>query len=381
MHIAYNGWFWDQPGTGSGQYARRLLHALRRLSPELRMSLILPPGAEPDDLPANVDVIETRGSRSNLGKVWWEQNTFPRAVAKLRPDIAHVLYWGAPLSSPARLVTSVLDVIALELPEYAENWRARLYTSLVAASARGSAHVLTLSHAAKTDILKHLQLADDQVTVTHLAADERFHPRLGAERDAEVRRKYDLPDRFILYMGGFDVRKRVTQLLHAFTYVSQAEGDEAPLVIAGREPRWGTPMFPDLRALADELKVADFTRWIGYVDEEDKPSLYRLATVFVYPSAYEGFGLPLLEAMACGTPVIANEIPVFEEISGDAVYLTRDGDARAMAGAILAVLGQDSLRETQITRGLAQATNFSWRKAARTTLEVYEKVMAVPAGR
>jgi glycosyltransferase involved in cell wall biosynthesis len=241
--------------------------------------------------------------------------------------------------------------------------------------------VLTLSQAAKTDILKHLQLADDQVTVTHLAADERFHPRLGAERDAEVRRKYDLPDRFILYMGGFDVRKRVTQLLHAFTYVSQAEGDEAPLVIAGREPRWGTPMFPDLRALADELKVADFTRWIGYVDEEDKPSLYRLATVFVYPSAYEGFGLPLLEAMACGTPVIANEIPVFEEISGDAVYLTRDGDARAMAGAILAVLGQDSLRETQITRGLAQATNFSWRKAARTTLEVYEKVMAMPAGR
>ena len=134
-------------------------------------------------------------------------------------------------------------------------------------------------------------------------------------------------------------------------------------------------MFPDLRAYAEQLEITSGVRWIGYVDDADKPALYRLATVFVFPSTYEGFGLPVLEAMACGTPVIAREIPVMEEIAGDAAYLVKD--ARALAGAIIALLLQEPLRQTQIARGLGQATKFSWRKTARETLAVYEQVMAV----
>jgi glycosyltransferase involved in cell wall biosynthesis len=157
--------------------------------------------------------------------------------------------------------------------------------------------------------------------------------------------------------------------------VGPAEGNEVPLVIAGKEPEWGTPIFPDLRKYAAELKINDYVRWIGYVDEADKPSLYRLADVFVFPSRYEGFGLPVLEAMASGTPVVANQIPVIEEIVGDGAYLVENGSARTMGGAILALLGQNTLRETMITRGLSQATKFSWRKTAHETLAVYEKVM------
>ncbi|MCS7071197.1 MAG: glycosyltransferase family 4 protein, partial [Anaerolinea sp.] len=179
---------------------------------------------------------------------------------------------------------------------------------------------------------------------------------------------------------GFDVRKRVAQLLHAFTYVSRAEGENTYLVIAGREPEvWARggddPLFPNMRKLADELKISSYIRWIGYVDEVDKPALYRMASVFVFPSRAEGFGLMLLEAMQSGTPVVANNIPVFDEIAGDAAYLVEDGDARAMGGAILSLLLQDPLRETQITRGLGRATAFSWRKTARETLAVYETVM------
>lgn len=375
MHVAFNGWFWDQPNTGSGQYLRYLLQALRKVAPDLKLSLILPPHLQTADAPPNVEIVTTKGSSSDLGKVLFEQRTYPQMVARINADIAHVPYWGSPLTSPARLVTSVLDVIPLAIPEYSRGFKQRLYTSLVAAAARGSSHIITISNAAKDDIVKHMGVSPEMITSTHLAVDEAYHPRMGAERDADVRQKYDLPERFVLYMGGFDVRKQVDQLLLAYTYVGPAEGDDVPLVIAGKEPAWGTPMFPDMHQYAAELQVSQYIRWIGYVDEADKPSLYRLADVFVFPSRYEGFGLPVLEAMASGTPVVANQIPVMEEIVGDGAYLVENGNARAMGGAILALLGQNPLRETMITRGLAQATKFSWRKTARETLTVYEKVM------
>lgn len=375
IHVAFNGWFWDQPNTGSGQYLRYLLPALRKNAPELKMTLVLPPHVQAaDDVPTNVEYVTTRGGSGDLGKVLFEQRTFPQAVHHINPDIAHVPYWGPPLSSPVPLVTSVLDVIPLALPEYSRGFKQRLYTSLVAAAARGSAQIITISHAAKDDIVKYLNILPDRITTTHLAVDEAYHPRIGAERDAAVREKYDLPERFVLYMGGFDVRKQVDQLLHAYSYVGPTEGGDVPLVIAGKEPKWGSPMFPDLRQYAADLQIIDYVRWIGYVDEADKPSLYRLADVFVFPSRYEGFGLPVLEAMSSGTPVVANQIPVIEEIVGDGAYLVENGNARAMGGAILALLGQNPLRETMITRGLSQATKFSWRKTARETLGVYNMI-------
>lgn len=375
MHIVFNGWFWDQPNTGSGQYTRRLLHALRRVAPDLQMTLVLPPNVTAtDDLPANVSLITTTGGRGNLGKVRFEQQTFPRMAARAGADIAHVPYWGTPLSSPIPLITSILDVIPLLIPEYSPGWRGRLYTSLVSAAGRGSDHVITISEASKADIVTHLRLPAENVTTTYLAADEQYHPRLGAERDPEVRAKYALPDRYVLYLGGFDRRKRVDQLLAAYTYVRQAEGDDVPLVIAGREPAWGTPMFPDLRQYAAEAGIADAIRWLGYIEEADKPALYRMASVFAFPTHYEGFCLPVLEAMACGTPVVANDIPVLAEVAGEGAFLTEKGDARKMAGAIIALLEQTPLRDTQITRGLGQATRYSWRKTARETLAVYERV-------
>ncbi|MBZ0293309.1 MAG: glycosyltransferase family 4 protein [Anaerolineae bacterium] len=373
MHIALNGWFWDQPYVGSGQYIRDLLPAMRKVAPEVRFSLILPGHiTEPDEVPDGVEVIHTTGGSGDIAKVIFEQRTYPRAVARTGADIAHVPYWGPPLSSPARLVTSVLDVIPLAIPNYSHGFKARLYTSLVSAAARGSAHTITLSEASRQDIIDYLEIPAEKITPTYLAPDERYHPRIGRERDEEVRAKYNLPDRFVLYLGGFDIRKQVNQLLLAFTYMLN---EEVPLVIAGKTPPWGTPMFPDLPRYAEELGISDDIQWVGYIDEADKPSIYRLADVYVFPSRYEGFGLTVLEAMACGTPVVANEVSTFPELVGDGAYLVEPGSARAMAGAIIALLNQEPLRTTQINNGLAQVTKFSWRKTARETLSVYEQVM------
>ncbi len=375
MHIALNGWFWDQPNTGSGQYLRQLLRALRRADPGAQFTLVLPPHiTEADDLPPDISLVPTAGPGGNWGKLWFEQRLFPRAAAQVGANIAHVPYWGPPLAAPAPLAVSVLDVIPLALPDYARGVRARLYTSLVSAAARGAAEIITLSYAAQHDIEEHLGIAAARITPIYLAPDERYHPRLGAERDADVRAKYNLPDRFVLYLGGFDVRKQVNQLLLAHTYVRQAD-DDVPLVIAGRAPQWGAPLFPDLPAYAAELGIADAVQWLGYVDEADKPALYRLASVFAYPSRYEGFGLPVIEAMACGTPVVANEVSSLPEVVGDGAFLVEPGSARAMAGAIIALLLQDALRQTQINAGLAQATRYSWRRAAEQTLAVYRRAL------
>ena len=374
MHIAFNGWFWDQPNVGSGQYIRRLLPALRKIAPDLNMTLILPPhNTQPDNLPLNVNIVTTKGRGGRIGKVLFEQRAFPKMVAQVNADIAHVPYWGPPLSSPAKLVTSILDVVPLIIPDYAGGIANRLYTSLVSSASQNNAHIITISEQSKTDIVEQLNIPSDSITVTYLGIDDRFHPRMGAERDQAVREKYNLPDQFVLYLGGFDIRKQVNQLLLAYTYVGQAEGDNIPLVLAGREPKWGESVFPDLPKYADELKLNDYLHWTGYIDEDDKPSLYRLADVFVYPSMYEGFGLPPLEAMASGTPTVTSDVDIFNEVLSDGAYLAES--PRAMAGAIIGLLIQEQLRKTMINQGLAQATKYNWRKTAQGTLQVYEQVM------
>lgn len=379
MHVAINGWFWDQPHTGSGQYVRRLVEALPACAPALRLTLIVPGHITTlNGLPATVDVLPVPGRfAGHLGKVWFEQRAFPRGVARLRPDVAHVPYWGPPLRSPAPLVCTVLDVIPLLVREYNTGVRNRLYTSLVRAAARGADHLLTLSADSQRQIVARLGVPVERVTVTPLAADRVFHPEIGAERDADVRARYGLDDvdDFVLYLGSYAAHKNVRQLLAAYTFVAQAMGTRVPLVLAGHTPAvWGTPRFPDLPAYIAELGLSDYVRWIGPVAEADKPALYRLASVFVFPSLFEGFGLGPLEAMASGTPVVACEASSIPEVTGDAAFLVAPGDTRAMAGAILSFLTQPEHAATQRNRGLARARDFSWRKTAEATLAVYQRV-------
>ena len=379
MHIAFNGWFWDQPSTGSGQYLRQLLRALAALRrDDLDLTLILPEHVTRLEGVPDVVSVAHASTRfgGKLGKVWFEQRSYPSAVANVGADIAHVPYWGPPLDSPARLIVSVLDLIPLVLPEYRGGLLGSLYTSLVTAGAKGAGHILTLSEASKKDIVEHLKVPAEMVTPTLLAADERFSPHPDPQRDEVVRQKYNLPDEFALYFGGFDVRKNVNTLLLAWTYVGQPLGEHIPLVLAGRPPgKWGTRRFPDMPDYARQLKIEDYLIWTGEIAEDEKASLYRLAKVVVFPSLYEGFGLPVLEAMACGTPVVAGDVSSIPEVAGEAAYLVDPKNAREMGGAILALLVQDDLHQHMANLARGQATQFSWRKTAQETLSVYEKVM------
>lgn len=381
MHVALNGWFWDQPHTGSGQYLRHLLHALHKLAPELRLTLVIPSHQRTlDALPPLVDVLPLRGRfGGNLGKTMFEQRGFPSALERLGADLAHVPYWAPPLRSPIPVVCTVLDVIPLVLREYRSGVLPRLYTALVTAATRGATEIITISNASRDDIVAQIGVPAERVSVTYLAADRVFHPEGDREADRAVRARYGLDDvdDFVLYLGSFNAHKNLRLLLAAYTYVAQGAGPDVPLVLAGHTPpRWSEPRFPDLPAYIQELGLTEYVRWIGPVDEADKPALYRQATVFAFPSRYEGFGLGPLEAMASGTPVVACDTSSIPEVTGDAAYLVGTTDSKAMGGAILGLLMQPEHARQIANRGLARSREFSWRKTAEGTLAAYEKALA-----
>jgi glycosyltransferase involved in cell wall biosynthesis len=359
MRVLLNGWFADRPDTGSGQYTRLLVDHLRRIAPEHEFVVAPPPGA-----------------RSDWRKVWFEQAGFPRQARAQKADLLHVPYWGSPLSAPIPTVVTVHDLIPLLLSDYRGSAFVRLYTGLVSGSARGAQAIITDSEASRQDIIAHLGVPEERVHAIHLAAGERYQPRVGALVDQAVRRKYELPEQYVLYLGGFDRRKNVTTLLLAYTYVAQAVGEMYPLILAGKPPPSDSPLFPDLHGYSKELGLGDSVRFIGEVEEDEKPALYRGAACFAYPSRYEGFGLPPLEAMACGTPVVAAEASSLPEVVGGAGFLVDPDDAVKMAGAVLGILVQPELAETLRQKSLEQAARFSWEQTARETLTVYEQVLA-----
>lgn len=374
MHLALNGWFWDRPDTGSGQYVRALVAHLPAVLPDLQISLIATSRQTLDDLPEGIAKHEApaRGG-GHLAKVPFEQSDFPQTAARIGADVVHVPYWGSPLRCEIPVVVTVHDLIPLVLPAYRGGIMARLYTGLVGAAARGAAAVITDSTASAEDIVKHLHVDPQRLFPIPLAAGPEFVP--GQERliDLALRKKYKLPGEFVLYLGGYDVRKNLRRLLEAFTYVRT--GYDIPLVLAGKLPSKDSPRFWDVPAMIEQYDLGDIVQVIGWVDEEDKPALYRMAKVFVFPSRYEGFGLPVLEAMACGTPVVAADATSIPEIVGDAAFLVEPNDTRHMAGSILALLVQEELNADMSQRGLTQAATFSWSRTAVETAKVYQHVL------
>ena len=374
MHLAVNGYFWNQRNTGSGQYTRYLVYHLNRLVSDLDITLVypqLPGGPGPEEVPPSVKVKTVPLRPGNLGKVIFEQLHFPRACREVGADLAHVPYFGGPLRSPIPVVVTIHDLITLIFPEYHASLNQKLYNALVSASAKGASHILTDSNASKKDIVERLEIPEKEITTVYLAPGPEFSPDGEFLVDMAVKQKYDLPDFYSLYLGGFSLHKNVHTMLVAFTFVNQALGDEYPLILAGKPPAKHGPHAPDYKPLIKDLGLEEHVRWLGFVDEADKPVIYREAMNFVFPSRYEGFGLPPLEAMASGVPVVAAESPGISEVVGDAAIGPDPDDERQMAGAMIATLHQESLRQELIEKGKARAAEFSWEKTAGQTVAVF----------
>ena len=387
MRIGINGWFWGAPEVGSGQYVHHLLEALLRVAPEHEYILYLPgalPHAHHVPVPDGVavQIVRTPFDRhwENLAKVWFEQVSLPRAAETDRVDVLHVPYWGSALVRRVPTVVTVHDLIPMLLLAYRGGPLVRTYTRLVAEGARRADMVLTDSKASRRDIRRYLKVPPDRVRAVPLAVDGMYRRVTDAERLAYVQEKYRLPQRFLLYLGGFDQRKNVTTLLQAYAgilYASREEGleDQPPfpvsLVVAGRLPARDTRFFPNPRKIARSFGIEEYVHFIGWVDEEDKPALYTLADALVFPSLYEGFGLPVLEAMACGTPVIAANAASLPELVGDAGILVAPRDVEGLAEAMIRLVEDEGLRADLSQKAMEKARQFTWQEVARATLDAY----------
>jgi len=250
----------------------------------------------------------------------------------------------------------------------------RAYNLLVATAARRSACLLADSAWTKRDTVQLLGLPTECVRVVHLAAGDECLPVSDRSRLQGARERYELADKYILYLGGFDRRKGVDTLLRAYARLCAPGLEVPPLVLAGRVPQWSTTALLDPRPLISSFGLGKTVRLTGAVPEEDKPLLYTGATLFVYPSTYEGFGLPPLEAMACGVPVVTTRAASLPEVCGDAALLVRPGDVEELASAMERVLCSPSLREELSGRGQLRVARFSWRETALKTAGVYREV-------
>lgn len=376
MRVAINALFWNQPATGSGQYVRRLVAHLAPLFPDLEMLLVAPRGQSIHRPPQQAEIVSTAGTaRNGLDKLIYEQRAYVGSALDWSAELLHVPYFAPPRWSALPTIVTVHDLIPLLLRGYRGGPLVRAYTAWVSAAARRADRVLTDSRAAARDIIAHLGIAEERVQVIYLAADASFRP-VPRETDGElvgVRERLHLPERYLLYLGGFDRRKQVPELLAAYAHSGLVT--EWPLVVAGRLPASDSAFSPDPRPLVRTLGIQDAVQFTGWVDEADKPALYRGARAFMFPSVYEGFGLPVLEALACGTPVIACHGSSLDEVAGPGGLLVDATDSGALADAMRQLVFDDSLRESLSAAGLMHARQFNWDATASQTARAYREVL------
>jgi len=310
-----------------------------------------------------------------VGKVWWEQIALPLAAQRLGVDVLHVPYWAPPYITPVPTLVTVHDIIPALLPAYRGSWAVRRYTGLVSATAKRAARLLTDSEAARSDIIRHLRIPKAQVQAIYLAADGTYTPNASPE-DAQIRRDLGLQPGYLLYLGGFDIRKNLEAVFQAFARVHKALGKECILVIAGKLPEKDSDFAPNPRRLMREAGVPqEAVKLVGFVPEASKPALYRGARVFFFPSRYEGFGLPPLEAMACGTPVVGSNTASLPEVVGKGGMLLAPDNIDGMAEALLEMLTNDERHEQIAAQALEQAARFSWKATAAATFAAYREVL------
>jgi glycosyltransferase involved in cell wall biosynthesis len=303
-----------------------------------------------------------------LVRIGWEQLVQPFVLRQEKTDLLHSLAFVTPLLSPCPSVITIYDLSFLIFPQ-SFKYSKRLYlTLLTRPSARKARGIITISESTKRDTVRLLGVSPEKVDVIYCGVDKAFRP-LPKRKVTSFRQKCGLPERIILFVGTIEPRKNVARLVEAY---SRLRDGSVKLVIGGARG-W---LYEEVFARVEELELTGDVLFPGYISPDELPLWYNAAELFVYPSLYEGFGLPPLEAMACGTPVITSNVSSLPEVVGKAGLIVDPMDSEGLAEAMNQVLGNGTLRQSMRERGLARAGRFSWAKAARETVGVYRRALS-----
>lgn len=310
-----------------------------------------------------------------MHKIWFDMKSSALKEYMLgNVDVVHSTTFCAPKlkGKRKRLVVTIYDLTVLTHPECHTAENIRVCTKGINDTVKYADEIIAISEYTKQDILNILKVPEERVTVTHLAADSTYRQIKESETLERVRRVYKLPEKFVLFIGSLEPRKNIRTLIYAYARLPERFRKEFPLVIAGAKG-W---LNSDISQVVRDLHLEGKVLFPGFIDKEDISAIYSLATVFVYPSLYEGFGLPILEAMACATPVITSNTSSMPEVAGDAAKLICPNDVDGLTAALEDILDNEALRDEMRAKGLKRATNFSWDKCAKETIAVYKKSLA-----
>jgi len=341
--------------TGFGFYVSNLVSELKKIKDDHDFILIRP---------------ESEKDFSTPQRFWWDQVILPKRAKKSRVDLLHQPSFSAPFFFSGPRVVTVHDIISILFPASIPFASRMFYSRWMPYSYRAATEIITISQSTKADIQSVLKIPEEKITVIPLAVDEKFKEKLSPDRVREVREKYKLPENYLLHVGTLEPRKNLEFLIDVFHELLNQKGNESlSLVITGKKGWYFEGLFEKVR----ELNLGERVIFTGYLDEKDKPALYHGAKIFVFPSLYEGFGLPPLEAMASGVPVISSNTSSMPEVVGEAGILLSPKNKTGWVKAISDVNQNEGLRLDMIQKNIAQVSKFSWEKTAKETVAVYDR--------
>ncbi|MFH0924109.1 MAG: glycosyltransferase family 1 protein [bacterium] len=341
--------------TGLGYYTSNLVQQLVKIDQE------------------NEYVFFNNGRQNDLRTLkglFWDQVSLPFKAKNKKVDLIHKPAFSAPVLSHCKVVMTLHDLISIRFPENNRFVSGIYWRKWLPYTAKKVEFIITVSRYSKDEILDTLKIPDEKIEVIYEGIDTQKYRILESSKQLmNFKDKYKIDSKFILYVGSIERRKNINSLIKAFKILKQENKTDRKLVLVGKRTNYADELFQEIKGLLLEKEVI----YLGYVKEKELPIIYNLAEVFVYPSLYEGFGLPILEAMACGAPVVASKATSIPEVVGDAGLLIDATNVEELANAINLVITDDDLRTQLVEKGLKQVDKFSWERTARETLDVYSR--------
>lgn len=368
MHIGIDGraakWY---RGTGIGTYTYQLIYNLNLVDKINDYSLFLPNNSNLDNLNSNFKFINTvHDTQENF----WEEVSLPNILKDENLDIYHVPQNGVglPNNLDSSSIITLHDIIPLRMPETVSDRYLKIFNNDMKKIIDGVQGIITVSNFSKDDISKEFNYPKDKIFVTHLAAENIYKPMDKIKCKKFLRSNYSIDSNFILYVGGFSPRKNITGLIEAFSLLKGIYTQDLKLVIVGKQGI----SYEKYKNRALELGIEDQVIFPGFIPLEHMPVFYNACETLVYPSFYEGFGLPPLEAMACGTPVIASNCTSIPEILGNSALLINPKDVYEIMNAMYSILTNIDLKIKLTVEGIERNKIYNWNKTALDTLSAYK---------
>lgn len=359
-------------GTGIGTYSYQLINSLNKIDSHNEYLLFMP---ESNNLSIKFKKnFIIKNISQNMYSNFWDEVNIPNILKIKDIDLYHVPQngIGLPKTKACPFVITLHDIIPYKMPKTVGERYLKIFTEEIPRIIPMCDGIITVSHYSKQDIANYFNFPQKKIFVTHLANEDIYKPLNKISCKEFIKKTYHIEDDYILYVGGFSPRKNIVGLIEAFSkLISKFKNPKIKLVIAGSKGK----SYSMYKKAAEDLNIENNVIFPGFITLEHMPILYNAAKIFVYPSLYEGFGLPPIEAMACGIPIIASNLTSIPEVVGDAAMLINPYDIEELSNAMYHIIENKTLENQLIKKSLLRSSHFNWIKTAEKTKKAYESII------